>query len=611
MKYIYGIVILITLLIVSGCDGMVLSSSPSTYEADDSDTDETGVNTEESDDSDSDSSDTSTTSYNFTTITVGSSTLLPSTGNYAYYQVALTAGTTYYFYFVNSSSNYNILDMYTDAGLSYSTEVDLDYCNSNCMLSYNTRILTPTSTGTYYLKISTYGGATFYVSTSPAVNVTEFTELALDSSASINYTGSDRDYAFKAELEADTIYYLGTNSNTWTIEPYIYGPDYMRIYKNDVNANISGLPYLYYFTTEDAGIHYFIFDEYYSGAWGSYYTEDTVDLYLWKYKPNNALAYTLDTKADVSSGSATLKFTATAGTTYYVYSNDLSDFQFTYYESDDTGGSGYTHLDNQSACYYDTFTPDLTGELTILITSDALTSNSRITISESYPTTAQTTLTPDGATYTVVTNSSLDAYEMEHYKLECEAGSQYFIYTQGSAASLLTGTNGAGYGTFEKNDGSSQVICHRYYSSSSSYTKNITVFSYLATTTGSYTLVVDKDRDSDTLSSATSISADSFSGFDAKLSPNPDNTSYCDDEDCFYFTLTGGKAYTIETTGSVDTIGYLYKDSDTLVLQDTDSGTDKNFKISYTPSSNGTYFLMVDDENDSYGDYTVVITEGE
>ena len=82
------------------------------------------------------------------------------------------------------------------------------------------------------------------------------------------------------------------------------------------------------------------------------------------------------------------------------------------------------------------------------------------------------------------------------------------------------------------------------------------------------------------------------------------STDLCD---FFRISMTAGWTYVFETTGADDTYGELYKsttaDSSGRVDYNDDGGDGGNFKLTYTPSSSGTYYLRVrqySGQNDSY-----------
>ncbi len=67
-----------------------------------------------------------------------------------------------------------------------------------------------------------------------------------------------------------------------------------------------------------------------------------------------------------------------------------------------------------------------------------------------------------------------------------------------------------------------------------------------------------------------------------------------DDVDWFSFAAQAGTAYTIETTGIVDTYMYLYgSDGSTLLESEDDGGSHPNARIDWTFSTSGTYYFKV------------------
>ena len=61
----------------------------------------------------------------------------------------------------------------------------------------------------------------------------------------------------------------------------------------------------------------------------------------------------------------------------------------------------------------------------------------------------------------------------------------------------------------------------------------------------------------------------------------------------FAFTATESKSYTIQSTGSSDTYATLYDASQSSLTTDDDSGSDRNFKITYTMTAGNTYYIAV------------------
>ena len=75
----------------------------------------------------------------------------------------------------------------------------------------------------------------------------------------------------------------------------------------------------------------------------------------------------------------------------------------------------------------------------------------------------------------------------------------------------------------------------------------------------------------------------------------------------FTASISNAVAYTIYTSGSVDTIGRLYSSDGTLLASDDDSGTDCNFKITKQLTTGATYYVKVKGYSNSVGNYKLRI----
>lgn len=79
------------------------------------------------------------------------------------------------------------------------------------------------------------------------------------------------------------------------------------------------------------------------------------------------------------------------------------------------------------------------------------------------------------------------------------------------------------------------------------------------------------------------------------------------DEDYFEVYLSSTGTFTVYTTGSTDTYGYLYNSSGNVLASNDDSGTGSNFKIEEFIFSTGTYYIKVKGYSSSdTGSYTLV-----
>ncbi len=87
----------------------------------------------------------------------------------------------------------------------------------------------------------------------------------------------------------------------------------------------------------------------------------------------------------------------------------------------------------------------------------------------------------------------------------------------------------------------------------------------------------------------------------------PHSLSTSDRYDWFAFSLLAGKSYEFWTSGPSDTVGELYRDDGTTpVTQEDEGGTDYNFRLYFTPLTNGTYYLLVRMfDRGSQGSYTL------
>lgn len=61
----------------------------------------------------------------------------------------------------------------------------------------------------------------------------------------------------------------------------------------------------------------------------------------------------------------------------------------------------------------------------------------------------------------------------------------------------------------------------------------------------------------------------------------------------FAFTPTEDGSFTIQSTGSGDTYGYLYSASQSQLTSNDDGGNNSNFKMTYTMTAGTTYYVAV------------------
>ena len=85
------------------------------------------------------------------------------------------------------------------------------------------------------------------------------------------------------------------------------------------------------------------------------------------------------------------------------------------------------------------------------------------------------------------------------------------------------------------------------------------------------------------------------------------------DVDVFAFTGVAGVAYTVQTTGDVDTYMELYyRGGATLLAVDDDSGDGANALIAFTAPKDDSYYVVIEgyDPDEDTGDYAVSVASG-
>lgn len=100
----------------------------------------------------------------------------------------------------------------------------------------------------------------------------------------------------------------------------------------------------------------------------------------------------------------------------------------------------------------------------------------------------------------------------------------------------------------------------------------------------------DWDPADDSSTGATTLSIHSI-----PLTHGPHKLGPEDHYDWFSFDLTAGVEYTFESIGSWDTVGELYSDSLVFIKDDDINGEELNFKITYTPTASGIFYIRVAD----------------
>ncbi len=78
------------------------------------------------------------------------------------------------------------------------------------------------------------------------------------------------------------------------------------------------------------------------------------------------------------------------------------------------------------------------------------------------------------------------------------------------------------------------------------------------------------------------------------------------DADWFVMDLQAGREYSFYTDANFDSVGYIYwSDGESEITMDDDSNGGTNFRINFSPSESGRYYLMVNGYDGAVGDYTL------
>ena len=271
---------------------------------------------------------------------------------------------------------------------------------------------------------------------------------------------------------------------------------------------------------------------------------------------------------------------AIAGTTYYYYVKAASSASGANASPFSAAAIGYRAT--ATATYPDEWDPD-----------DNTPSGGTVIT----PTTTVKTHGPHGL------NNANDRYDF--FKVSLTAGKKYQFETTGS-----TDTYGELFNSTSTNT-SARVAYNDDGGSGNNF-----LITYTPTTSGTYYLRVRRyaqDTSAETYSYTLRYQMLAMDAWDPAddvatgatlLTPTataqthgPHSLSSADSYDFFKISMTAGKTYVFETVGTGDTYGELFSSTSTnssyRVAYDDDGGTNRNFKIAYTPTKSQTYYLRV------------------
>ena len=185
--------------------------------------------------------------------------------------------------------------------------------------------------------------------------------------------------------------------------------------------------------------------------------------------------------------------------------------------------------------------------------------------------------------------------------------SQYRIYTTGSLDTMgyLYDANGS-YITQNDDNGGLNFSITRSLTYGATY--YICVRAY-GSNTGNFSLRVDYTTSSSSGNdNSDDGSNDMSTAITLPLSTYVSGSIECPCAEKWYrFTASNSNAsqYTIYTSGSLDTVGYLYNSNGTLITSNDDSGANMNFSITRSLTYGATYYLKVKAYGSNTGSYNV------
>ena len=217
-----------------------------------------------------------------------------------------------------------------------------------------------------------------------------------------------------------------------------------------------------------------------------------------------------------------------------------------------------------------------------------------------------TLLTP---TTSVLTHGqhTLDATDRyDFYRIQMTAGRTYYFETTGSFdmyGELFSSTStNLSYRVAYDDDGGDSFNFKLEYKPTVSQTYYLRVRRYAVGLETTYSLRYWYEQSGDAWDpDETTGNANYISPATSLSTHGPHTLDASDTSDCFRMTLTAGRTYLFYSRGSFDTYGELFRDSladgNRVAYnddgQDSSTGSSLNFRISYTPTVSGTYYLKV------------------
>ena len=563
-----------------------------------------------------------------------------------WYAIDLAAGNVYDMSVLSTTGNYPWLDVMDSSGYYVWEGIDYtwDYTTGASGISF-----TPSTAGTYYVQVSDWEVGDYQLSVNSGQAVVDSASSYIDTSASMSVGGSyngdietsyDTDWV-AVDLASNTTYVVdlqGQASTAGTLnDTYLNG-----VYDSDgyyisgtYNDDFNGLESQVTFTTSTAGIYYVS-----AGAFGSDTGTYTLSI--------NTPQAVVDSEGSTTSTASTIAAdgVAVAGTIDSSYDNDwysiTLDANMTYDMSVLSSTGNYPWLDvmDSNGYYvwegveytwdYDTsasgisFTPTTAGTYYVQVTdwdvgeyTLEVSQNSAAAAAVASDVTASDTTT---ATINVGGNYAGEielSYDTDWVAVNLSSNTTYVIDLQGQASGFGTLSDTYINGVFDdkgdyisntSNDDFNGLESQVTFTTTASGTYYIDAGAY-GSNTGTYRLSIDEttvatDAIADTIATTATVAADGVAV------AGTIETNY--DSDWFAITLDSNTTYDMSVSSAA---GYPWLDvmdsSGNYVWEGVeytwDYTTDTS-GISFTPTTNGTYYVQVTDW--TTGDYQLSVSEG-
>ncbi len=206
---------------------------------------------------------------------------------------------------------------------------------------------------------------------------------------------------------------------------------------------------------------------------------------------------------------------------------------------------------------------------------------------------------------TTQTHTLSPAGDVDYLKFWLESGYKYIFYTTGSTDTVGvlydSNYNQIAYDDDDGPDYNFQIVI----SNPSTGFYYLKICGYDSSDTGTYVLHYYKVELGDSYEPDNDFSDANLIYVQTSEETESHNLLPSGDVDFYQFYGEVGYKYIFYTTGSTDTVGVLYDSNYNQIASDDDDGPGSNFKIVYTVTSSGTYYLKIYGWGGMTGDYVL------